>query len=211
VWYRPSSRVEIVTEPGYQRQPDAAQYVAATGDVGYTPTFGPRYIFGELDRRTVSLDTRLNVTFSRSLTLQLFAQPLLSVGNYTAYKQLARGRTFDFDRFEEGSAVTGPGGASCAGGRTCRSGGQRLVDFDGDGSTDFAFAEKDFRVRSLRGNAVLRWEYRPGSTLFFVWQQRRSYEDLQADAFRVGEEALGLLTDRPANVFIIKANYWLSL
>jgi hypothetical protein len=211
VSYRPSSRVEIETEPSYQRQPDAAQYVAATGDVGYAPTFGRRYIFGELDRRTFSLSTRLNVTFSRALTLQLFTQPLLSVGDYTAYKQFTQPRTFDFDTFEEGAAVTGPSGVSCVGGRTCRSGTQRLVDFDGDGRTDFSFRERDFRVRSLRGNAVLRWEYRPGSTLFFVWQQRRSYQDLEANTFRLGGEALDLLTDRPANVFIIKANYWLSL
>nr|MBA3891904.1 hypothetical protein [Gemmatimonadaceae bacterium] len=58
---------------------------------------------------------------------------------------------------------------------------------------------------------VLRWEYRPGSTLFFVWQQRRSYQDLEANTFRPGREARDLLTDQPANVFIIKANYWLSL
>lgn len=211
VSYRPSSRVQLETEPSYQSQPIAAQYVAATDDVGYAPTFGPRYIFGELHRRTFSLDTRLNVTFSRGLTLQLFMQPLLSVGDYTAYKQFTQPGTFDFDTFEEGAAVTGPSGVSCVDGRTCRSGNQRLVDFDGDGSTDFAFRERDFRVRSLRGNAVLRWEYRPGSTLFFVWQQRRSYQDMDANTFRLGGEALDLLTDRPANVFIIKANYWLSL
>ncbi len=211
VSYRPSSRVQIETEPSYQSQPDAAQYVATTGDVGYAPTYGRRYLFAELDRRTFSLPTRLGVTFSRSLTLQLFAQPLLSVGDFTAYKQLARAESFDFDTFEEGAAVTGPGAVSCVGGRTCRSGSQRLVDFDGGGTTDFSFRERDFRVRSLRGNAVLRWEYRPGSTLFFVWQQRRSYQDLEASTFRLGGEALDLLTDRPANVFIIKANYWLSL
>ena len=209
--YRPSSRVQIETTPRYQSQPDAAQYVATTDDVGYAPTYGRRYLFGELDRRTFSLATRLNVTFSRDLTLQLFAQPLLAVGDYTAYKQLARAESFDFDRFEEGAAVTGPGGVSCVGGRTCRSGSERLVDFDGDGGTDFSFSERDFRVRSLRGNAVLRWEYRPGSTLFFVWQQRRSYQDLEANTFRLGGEALDLLTDRPTNVFIVKANYWLSL
>jgi hypothetical protein len=206
VSYRPSSRVQIETEPSYQSQPVAAQYVATTGDVGYAPTYGRRYLFGELHRRTFSLDTRLNVTFSRGLTLQLFAQPLLSVGDFTAYKQLARAESFEFDAFAEGAAVTGPGGVSCVGGRTCRSGEQRLVDFDGDGGTDFSFRERDFRVRSLRGNAVLRWEYRPGSTLFFVWQQRRAYLDMEANTFRIGEEALDLLTDRPANVFIIKAN-----
>ena len=211
VSYRPSSQVQIETEPSYQSQPDAAQYVASTDDVGYAPTYGRRYLFAELDRRTFSLPTRLNVTFSRALTLQIFTQPLLSVGDFSAYKQLARAESFDFDRFEEGVAATGPGAGSCVGGRTCRSGSQRLVDFDGDGTTDFSLRERDFRVRSLRGNAVLRWEYGPGSTLFFVWQQRRSYQDLEANTFSLRREALDLLGDHPANVFIIKANYWLSL
>ena len=58
---------------------------------------------------------------------------------------------------------------------------------------------------------MLRWEYRPGSTLFLVWQQRRSYEDLRAATFDLRGEALDLFRDSPANVFIIKMNYWLSL
>lgn len=209
--YRPSSRVLIETEPVYQTQPDAAQYVATTGDVGYAPTFGRRYIFADLDRRTLTMDTRFNVMFSRDLTLQLFAQPLLSIGDYGAYKQFARARTFDFDTFAEGRPVTGAAGVSCVEGRTCRSGNQRLLDFDGDGRTDFSFSERDFRIRSLRGNAVLRWQYRPGSTLFFVWQQRRAYQDLETNAVRFGQEVRDLFTDRPANVFIVKASYWLAL
>jgi hypothetical protein len=211
VRYRPSSRVEIETEPTYRFQPDAAQYVGTTGDVGFAPTYGRRYLFADLKHRTFSLDTRLNVTFSRGLTLQLFAQPLLSVGDYTAYKQLARAESFDFDRFEEGTAVSGTAGFSCVGGRTCVQGETRFVDFDRDGRVDYSFDEQDFRVRSLRGNAVLRWEYRPGSTLYLVWQQRRAYEDLDADTFDLRGETLDLFRDRPENVFIVKANYWLSL
>ena len=63
-------------------------------------------------------------------------------------------------------------------------------------------------MRSLVGNAVLRWEYRPGSTLFVVWQRRQSdYAllgnlDLERDAT--------VLFEAPAdNRFIIKMNYWL--
>src|SRR5690606_30033502 len=127
--------------------------------------------FADLDRRTFSLDTRLDVTFTPRLTLQLFTQPLLSVGDFESYKQLAAAETQDFLRFPDGPAIAGGDAVLCAPGASCLVGDRRHVDFDGDGASDFDFEERDFRVRSLRGNAVLRWEYRPGSTLFLVWQQ----------------------------------------
>jgi hypothetical protein len=101
--------------------------------------------------------------------------------------------------------------ARCVGGRTCAAGDTRYVDFDGDGAPELTLAEPDFRVRSLRGNAVLRWEYRPGSTLFLVWQQRRAYRDLAAAGFDVGGELGALLAEPAENVLIVKGSYWLSL
>jgi hypothetical protein len=209
--YRPLPGVEIETEPSYAVQQDAAQYVAALTDTEYLPTFGRRYLFGELNRRTASLDTRLNLTFSPALTLQLFLQPLLSVGDYTALKQLARAESFEFDHLAEGRVMAQGSAARCVGGRTCAAGDTRYVDFGGDGAPELTLAEPDFRVRSLRGNAVLRWEYRPGSTLFLVWQQRRSYRDLAAAGFDVGGELGALLAEPAENVLIVKGSYWLSL
>ena len=56
------------------------------------------------------------------------------------------------------------------GGRTCvEESGRRHIDFDGDGVSEYSFNDRDFNVRSLIGNIVLRWEYRPGSTVFLVW------------------------------------------
>jgi len=73
------------------------------------------------------------------------------------------------------------------------------------------FANPDFRDRSLRSNAVLRWEYRPGSTLFVVWTQAR-FAELPDPAFDAGRY-LGheMFRDRPTNVLLVKVNYWLSL
>ena len=85
------------------------------------------------------------------------------------------------------------------------------MDFQGDGVSDLSFEERDFRVRSLRGNAVLRWEYRPGSTLYLVWQQGRYFEDRAASAFNLSQEFGRLLGQQPDNVLILKMNYWLSL
>ncbi|MDX1673231.1 MAG: DUF5916 domain-containing protein [Longimicrobiales bacterium] len=213
VTLRPGTSWELQLQPSYSDRSDAAQYVTAVADPSFAPTYGARYIFGELDRRSFSLETRLNVTFTPALTLQLFLQPLLEAGRYDAYKQLAAAETFEFDRFAAGSAVDADGdGAAdaCTGGSICSLDGTRFLDFDGDGSTDAAFRDRDFNVVSLRGNAVLRWEYRPGSTLFLVWQQRR-YDRRPFGDFDFERDRGDMLGLHPENVFIIKLNYWLGL
>lgn len=210
VGLRPAPGVEIQLEPSFQKELNPAQYVAAVADTRYTDTFGRRYIFGDLERRELSMETRLDVALSPKMTIQLFAQPLLSSGDYLSYKQLVRPESFDFDILEEGRTVQNGGGTGCTAGRTCRSGDLRYLDFDGDGAVDYSLQERDFTIRSLRLNAVFRWEYRPGSTLYLVWQQSR--RDSQIDgSLKLGRD-LSELWNAPAdNRFIVKINYWIGL
>ena len=210
VTVRPSPSWEVELSPAYSYEHAPAQYVTQTTDPSFAPTFGGRYLFGELKRHEVSMDTRVNMTLSPRLTFQLYAQPLLSSGDYVAYKQLARPESFDFDVFEEGQAATTSVEVTCVGGRTCVSDGERYVDFDADGTTDLSFEEADFTVRSLRVNAVLRWEYRPGSALYLVWQQGREVED-GVGRLNVGRDLRTLWNAETENVFIVKLSYWLGL
>jgi hypothetical protein len=208
---RPSPGLQIRMGPRMSWQTDRRQYVTAAADPDHAATYGVRYIFGELDRQTLSLDTRLNMSFSPSLTLQLFAQPLISTGEYVRYKQLARPASFEFDPFERGTAEVVGGSVHCQGGRICAANGRQYVDVDANGRADFSFREQDFRIRSLRGNAVLRWEYRPGSAVFLVWQQSRSYRDTDASRFEPGRELGALFGDPAENVVSLKVTYWLGL
>lgn len=207
--WRPTSATEIGFEPEYSVERDLAQYVATTNDSDYLPTFGPRYLFAELDRRTLALPLRLNLVFSPTLTLQFFAQPLLSSGDYLRYKQLLEAEGFDFDHFEEGRAVEAEGAIRCMDGRTCTHEGRRHLDFHGDGTPLYSFADRDFNIRSLRGNAVLRWEYRPGSTLYAVWQQSRLDEE-NLGRFHLRSDIGALVDVQPQNTFILKFNYWIG-
>ncbi|HEU0014805.1 MAG TPA: DUF5916 domain-containing protein [Longimicrobium sp.] len=70
-------------------------------------------------------------------------------------------------------------------------------------------APTDFTVRSLRGNALLRWEWRPGSTVYFAWQQTREGVSEGAD-FNLSDERAELFRNKPDNVFVLKINYWLN-
>jgi hypothetical protein len=56
---------------------------------------------------------------------------------------------------------------------------------------------------------VLRWEYRPGSTLFFVWTQQREGFDTFGD-FDFGRDRSALFRDKATNVIQVKATYWLG-
>ncbi len=67
-----------------------------------------------------------------------------------------------------------------------------------------------FRFGQLRTNNVVRWEYRPGSVLFFVWSQGRDTytNDPVLGGVQPGFDAL--FSERPKNVFLVKASYWLG-
>jgi hypothetical protein len=212
---KPSDQLDLSLSPRISWQTVMDQYVTSTSTLPYEPTYGRRYLFGELERKTVSMEARVDWTFSPKLSLQLFAQPLLSSGDYVAYKQLRAARSYDFDRFEEGVFSRVDGIVSCGGGQLCTEvlGGGEMrqhVDLDEDGVADYSFSDRDFNVRSLVGNAVLRWEYRPGSTIFFVWQRRQAGSVSLGD-FDFDRDLDALLSAPSDNRFMVKVNYWLGM
>ncbi len=69
----------------------------------------------------------------------------------------------------------------------------------------------DFNDKSLRGNAVLRWEYRPGSTLYLVWSQNRYEGSQNLGDFSPRRDLRTLMRAQGENVFMMKVNYWFNL
>jgi hypothetical protein len=85
------------------------------------------------------------------------------------------------------------------------------VDPDASGpAAPFSFSDPTFNFRSLRGNAVLRWEFIPGSTLYLVWTQDRNASEQVGD-LRFGRDVDALLRAKPQNIFLLKVNYWLAM
>ena len=196
---RPSTALSVSVAPSYQKTRAKAQYVGSFADPVATETYGRRYVLADMDQQVFSLNTRVNWTFAPGLSLELFAQPFVAAGDFGTFKELARPYTIDLNRY--GIDV----------GDVSSVDGVVTVDPDGTGpASTFAFREPDFSIRSLRGNAVLRWEYRPGSTLFFVWQQQRQGFGTPGE-FDVVDDFGGLLDAPAENVFAIKATYWIGL
>jgi hypothetical protein len=194
---RPSDRVELSLSPRYGVNRAAAQYVGRRSAADT-----PYYVFGELDQTTTSLTMRLSYTFTPSLSLQLYAQPFISAGGYANFMEVADPKARAFaGRFRSYAADEIAYDEDAL---TYR------VDRDGNGVVDFSFANPDFNVKQFRSNAVLRWEYRPGSTLFLVWSQARGRRDVRGD-YAFGRDVAELWRTPASNVLLLKVNYWLGL
>lgn len=196
---RPSSALRVTVQPTISRTHALAQFVTRVTDPQATDTYGSRYVFATIDQRQLNLVTRVDWTFTPALSLQLFAQPLLAAADFTDYKEFARPRQFEFKVYGRDAGTI-----------SRAESGLYTVDPDGSGSAPlFNFSERDFNRRSLRGNAVLRWEYRPGSALFFVWQQSR-FGSTPSGEFDFGRDLNELLSVAPENVFVIKGTWWVG-
>ncbi len=202
---RPSTTVTVSVSPGLSWGRTTAQYVQSVADDAATATFGRRYLFANLDQTTLSATTRVSWTLSSTLSFQLYAQPFASVGSYDQFKELTQPRTRVYSIYGGSAGTTIKPVINSRGERTGYT-----IDPDGSGpASSFTLGNPDFRTQSLRGNAVVRWEYRPGSAVFFVWQQQRSgYAPYEGD-FQTSRELRQIFT-QPTNVFLVKATYWFA-
>jgi len=188
------SNLEVSLGPTVAMQATDDQYVDEVAD-----TMGsPHYVLGHIKQVTTALTVRGSYTLSPTLSVQLYAQPFVSAGRYGEYKEPTSPQADDYgDRYTILTDYSDMDGI-------------RTVDFDGDGAADYSFELADFNVRELRSNLVMRWEYRPGSTLFLIWSHGRVSE--APDGRFVLADDLRDLADEPGeHVILAKLNYWFGL
>lgn len=138
------------------------------------------YTFAHLEQRTVSMSVRINYTATPDLTFEFYGEPFVSRGTYSDFRELSA--TPDADAYDA-----------------------RFQPFAPPPGPDVAF-----RYSRLRTNAVLRWEYRPGSTLFLVWAHGREASAGEAARQPWHRDYRDLFRLHPDNTFLIKASYWFS-
>jgi hypothetical protein len=193
VEWKPATNFSIQVGPNYSRAIENAQYVRTVAAPGEVPADlgDQRYVFARMDQTLLSADIRLDVSFSTTLTMQTYIQPLICAGRYTDFKELARAGSYDFIHY---------GASYDPATRTVTPAGGK----------PFRLRDPSFNSRSLRGNAVLRWEYRPGSVLYFVWTQQRTDQQAFGD-LRLGPSTRRLFDAQANDVFLVKATYYLGL
>jgi hypothetical protein len=198
---RPTSALSIRLSPSFNENHSAAGYVTAPLDPTATAMFGRRYIVADLTQKTVDLTTRVEMSLTPTLSLQLYAQPFSSAAAFSGYKAFVQPSVFRFMVYGQGN------GSTIAYDQASRV---YAADADGAGPAPaLTFANPDSRLRSLRSNFVVRWEYRPGSALFFAWAHGRQGFDADP-SFDVGRDLRDLAHDDHRNRVLIKASYWLN-
>ena len=172
-YVRVRSRSNLNWELGtrYQRNRDNTQHYANFGTIGADTT---HYVFAHLDQHLLSFTARLNYTATPTLSLQLYAEPFVTSGEYSNPRELADPRSPDYD--------------------------DRFLPVT---RTLSGFNQKEFNA-----SAVLRWEYRPASTLFLVWTQGRFQGDRDEGTFSATRDYRNLFGARPDNTFLMKVAYW---
>jgi hypothetical protein len=147
----------------------------------YTDSLGlARYSFARLDQRTLSVSTRINYTASPDLTFEFYGEPFVSKGRYSQLRELS-------------------------GTPEAESYADRFQPFAPPAGSVLAFTSSQ-----LRTNAVLRWEYRPGSTLFLVWAHGRQARMNEQQDQAWHDDYRDLFDLHPENTFLIKVAYWLN-
>ncbi len=191
--YQPFDALGLSVEPGLDINERADQFISIERDGGRA-----EYVHGHIEQQTLFVTLRANYNLTPDFTVQYYAQPFIARGIYDDFNRVTTPLAKDFDeRFTAYSPteITRD-----------EDGGAYLIDDDNDADTDYSFGDPDFNFVQFRSNLVLRWEYRPSSTLFFVWQQGLAGG---ADPSRnVGQTLFNELFDQEVrNVFLVKASY----
>jgi hypothetical protein len=172
--FKPASNIQLSFAPRFRTQWDVSRWLGYTEDEAEERD---QEIFGEEKSTRLDMTVRGTVTFTRDISLQIYAQPFMASVDYKNFKVLVPPDDYEYI---------------------------------GTDIYDEAVEQPDFNWASFNSNMVLRWEYRPGSTLFFVWAHTR---DTTTDYgnFALDRDWDNLFASAATNTFLIKLNYWLTL
>ncbi len=196
--YKPTNYLVFRFSPSYNPSFTELQYIT---QLSYNDN--DRYIFASIDRKTISASFRINLNLSPDLTLQYWGQPFIATGKYYDHKYITSPMTDEYrGRFHTYSTSEKSWDTD-----------HFNIDENTDGTTDYTIGNKDFNFEEFLSNLVVRWEYKPGSSVYLVWSQTRSYST------GIGEmdyfNNMGDLFDRdnniPHNVFLVKFSYRFGL
>ncbi len=193
------TRLRIEFEPGYNTQFEINQYVDSFDDETAEAMLGCRHIVAQMERKTLSAELRLDYTFTPKLSFQAYFQPYMTIGTFSRFKEFAKPESYDFVEYGKNNNMEIEADGDD---------GYYLYPVGKDGH-QFYIDNPDFNYKALVGSAVLRWEFRPGSTLYLVWTRNGS-DDSNPGNLDFSRDIKDMFNADADNVFALKLSYWLG-
>lgn len=195
-----NNAVDFSISPRYEYNFESFQWVDKFQDKNATETFGNRYVFAKISHKTFSFEFRLNWSLTPDLSIQLYLQQLFTAGTYSNFKELKNPNSLDYK-------IYGTENSKISYNETDKKYG--VIPDTKNLDQHFEFDNPDFNDKSVRGSLVLRWEYLPGSTLFFVWTRDQNNSD-NPGVLSIRKDFRDLWNAQPNNIFLVKLNYWFN-
>ncbi len=188
--FRPVNTLKFSFGTYYSENKDNLQYVNRVAVDG-----GNRYLLGRMDQKELGATFRIDYNITPELSIQYYGSPFASAGHYSAFKSVTNPKANGYaDRFET---------------LVSESVGDSFLLLESSGESYF-ISDPDFSFSQFRSNMVFRWEYRPGSQLYFVWSNERTASE-NVSAAKLHDAFSGLGDVFPNNLFLIKLSYWFSI
>jgi hypothetical protein len=195
IYARLNSKYTLFAELNYSKTRNVTQFVDnPNADNGIV------YVLGNLSQTTTGMTFRFDLIFNPKFSIQYYGSPFISIGRYSSFKKVVNPKADEFNQrfhYYSDSEIQ------------FNTSDNIYVLSETSGNT-YQISNPDFSFREFKSNLVVKWEYRRGSFLYFVWSHNRSksvshYESSIAENF---SELFGIY---PSNVFLIKLNYYFSL
>lgn len=152
------------------------------------------YIVGQIDQKVLRSTLRIEYFVTPEFSIQYYASPYASTGKYQDFRRVNVG---DSKKLSE---------------RYINLEGQlenRIYTF-AEGDDSYRIYNPNFIFKEFNSNLVARWEFRPGSTVYLVWN--RTISDYQYDYDSSITNVFGnILGSESQNVFMVKFSYWFTL
>ena len=192
---RLGNRIRMSGSFNYQWNTNDLQYVgqAVGSNSGRT-----HYLMGKMEQQTYGITLRVQANISPDISIQFYGSPFTSTASYSDFKRMTNTTSQRYsERFHTISDyITGISN-------------NRFIVSENSGD-EYSFNVPDFSFNEFRSNLVFRWEYMPGSTIYFAWIHSLSNRSNQyVSGWR---DNLDTMFDLPStNTFLVKMNFWFGM
>jgi hypothetical protein len=195
VQWQIGSRFTLSSMNNFNFETDNNQFVTSRERM----TFSSKYIVGKIDRKTISSTIRAVYFVTPELSFQYYGNPYATVGKFSEFREVASSKSKDINQRFVPLFV-----------EKQEDGEQWLTDERQNYILDLSENSPDFNFQEFRSNFVARWEYKTGSTLYFVWTNTRSRYERKYEP-SVFESFKGISEVKAQNAFMLKVSFWFSL